>query len=92
VESFLSFLETAGGDGLDSVLLEGGAKLIACALEARSINRLFLFYAPKILGGFMHGLQPNSPLSISNPINLREIETKELGNDVLISGIVEYPK
>lgn len=91
-ESFLSFLETAGGEEIDSVLLEGGAKLIACALEARSINRLFLFYAPKIIGGFKNGLQLNSPLSISSPINLREIETRKLGNDILISGIPEYPE
>jgi len=87
---FLSFLEIAGSEEIDSVLLEGGSKLIANALEARAINRLFLFYATKILGGNAHGLQLNSPLQLSAPITLEKTETQTLGSDILLSGLVRY--
>ena len=88
-KSFLSFLEIAGEEGIDSILLEGGSKLITTALETQSINRLFLFYAPKILGGGAEGLSLNNPLSIETPIKLREIETQNFDNDILISGLLK---
>jgi diaminohydroxyphosphoribosylaminopyrimidine deaminase/5-amino-6-(5-phosphoribosylamino)uracil reductase len=91
VDSFLSFLEIAGKEEIDSVLLEGGSKLIATALKSQSVNRMFLFYAPKILGAGTDGLFLNDSLSLSNPIKLKGIETQKLGDDILLSGIVEYP-
>jgi diaminohydroxyphosphoribosylaminopyrimidine deaminase/5-amino-6-(5-phosphoribosylamino)uracil reductase len=90
-ESFLAFLEIAGKEGIDSLLIEGGAKLLATAIEAKSVNRMFLFYAPKILGGGKSGLQLNNSLSISNPVELKEIESQRLGNDILLTGIPVYP-
>ena len=90
-DSFLSFLEIAGSEGIDSVLFEGGAKLVTCALELRAVNRLFLFYAPKILGGLVHGLQLNIPLRLSNPMTLEKTETLILDDDILLNGLVRYP-
>ena len=88
-KSFLSFLEIAGEEQIDSILLEGGSKLITTALETQSINRLYLFYAPKILGGGAHGLALDNPLSIGNPIKLQEIETQNFDGDILISAILK---
>lgn len=88
-DSFLSFLEIAGEEEIDSILLEGGSKLIASALQTQSVNRLFLFYAPKIFGGNADGLALNNPLSIENAIKLKDIETQNFDGDILISGLLK---
>ena len=87
--SFLSFLEIAGSEQIDSILLEGGSKLITTALETQSTNRLFLFYAPKIFGGGKDGLCLENPLSAGNPVKLQEIETQNFDGDILISGLIK---
>lgn len=43
-------LEELGRRQMTSVLLEGGAALNAAALEAGVVDKLVLFYAPKVLG------------------------------------------
>ena len=40
-----------GSRGIDSVLVEGGAKLHASMLEAGLVNKLEVYIAPKIIGG-----------------------------------------
>jgi diaminohydroxyphosphoribosylaminopyrimidine deaminase/5-amino-6-(5-phosphoribosylamino)uracil reductase len=44
-------LEELGRREITSVLLEAGAELNGAALDAGLVDKVFLFYAPKILGG-----------------------------------------
>lgn len=44
-------MDRLGAEGLTSVLLEGGGRLIASALKAGVVDKVNLFYAPKLLGG-----------------------------------------
>ncbi|MDR0304328.1 MAG: bifunctional diaminohydroxyphosphoribosylaminopyrimidine deaminase/5-amino-6-(5-phosphoribosylamino)uracil reductase RibD [Chitinispirillales bacterium] len=89
--SFLSFLETAGKELIDSLLIEGGSRLVETAMDCKSVNRFYLFYAPKILGGGREGLiLNNSPLSIDFPIKLNEIELQNFDGDILISGLAKF--
>jgi diaminohydroxyphosphoribosylaminopyrimidine deaminase/5-amino-6-(5-phosphoribosylamino)uracil reductase len=44
-------LTELGGREITSVLLEAGAELNGAALDARCVDKVFLYYAPKILGG-----------------------------------------
>jgi diaminohydroxyphosphoribosylaminopyrimidine deaminase/5-amino-6-(5-phosphoribosylamino)uracil reductase len=44
-------MERLGGLGITSVLIEGGAMVNWAALEGRLVDKIFLYYAPKILGG-----------------------------------------
>ncbi|MEZ4526839.1 MAG: bifunctional diaminohydroxyphosphoribosylaminopyrimidine deaminase/5-amino-6-(5-phosphoribosylamino)uracil reductase RibD [Desulfobacterales bacterium] len=37
--------------GIASLLIEGGSRVIASALNARIVDKIMFFYAPKILGG-----------------------------------------
>ena len=86
-DSFLSFLEIAGEQQIDSLLVEGGSKLVETIMECRAVNRFYLFYAPKIIGGANYGLSLSNPLSIDSPIKLSEIETHNFDGDILISGL-----
>jgi diaminohydroxyphosphoribosylaminopyrimidine deaminase/5-amino-6-(5-phosphoribosylamino)uracil reductase len=44
-------LRALGARNVMSVLLEGGATVAAAALKARLVDRLLIFYAPKLIGG-----------------------------------------
>ena len=44
-------MKTLGAMGLDSVLIEGGAKLHTSALKSGIVNKLQIYIAPKIIGG-----------------------------------------
>ncbi len=44
-------LRALGKRGIMSVLIEGGATVAAAAIAARAVDRLLIFYAPKLIGG-----------------------------------------
>ncbi len=46
-----ALMELLGARGIDSVLLEGGARLHACAWEAGLVNEVVAYLAPKVVGG-----------------------------------------
>lgn len=46
-----ALMKTIGQMGLDSVLIEGGAKLHTSALKCGIVNKLQIYTAPKIMGG-----------------------------------------
>jgi diaminohydroxyphosphoribosylaminopyrimidine deaminase/5-amino-6-(5-phosphoribosylamino)uracil reductase len=74
------------------VLLEGGGSLACHILKEKLIDELNFFIAPKILGG------KNSPTPFSgagfeidqNFVRLSLFKTKKIGNDVLITSLLEY--
>jgi diaminohydroxyphosphoribosylaminopyrimidine deaminase / 5-amino-6-(5-phosphoribosylamino)uracil reductase len=74
--------------GVQSVLLEGGARVQQAALEAGMIDEVRLFVAPEALGPsgvpFSAGLGPSIP-------DLSELQTVGVGADVLITGYVHRP-
>lgn len=46
-----ALVKAIGGMGLDSVLIEGGARLNSSALASGTVNKLQIYIAPKIIGG-----------------------------------------
>lgn len=44
-------LDQLGERGIDSIFCEGGGRLGSALLQARLVDRLYLFYAPFLLGG-----------------------------------------
>lgn len=49
--SLQALMELLGREGIDSVLLEGGAQLHAAAFAAGIVQRLAVYLAPKVVGG-----------------------------------------
>lgn len=72
--------------GMKKILIEGGSELNASALEAGIVDRLYLFIAPKIIGGRdAKGVIGGKGIeSISKALNLRLMRTKRFGNDILL--------
>jgi diaminohydroxyphosphoribosylaminopyrimidine deaminase/5-amino-6-(5-phosphoribosylamino)uracil reductase len=71
-----------------SVLIEGGATVVASALEAGVVDKAYFFQAPRILGPgklFSSGLRPRT---LQTALTLKDVRHIELGEDLLTEGYV----
>jgi len=79
-----------GAMHLQSVLLEGGSTLAGEALRQGVIDKVMLFYAPKLVGGDGPGLFAGKGVArMEGAIRLRDITYTRFGEDLLIQG---YPE
>ncbi len=72
--------------GMKRILIEGGSELNAVAIGAGIVSRLYLFIAPKIIGGrdakpVIGGIGIDN---MSDAIRIRNMKMKRSGNDFLI--------
>jgi diaminohydroxyphosphoribosylaminopyrimidine deaminase / 5-amino-6-(5-phosphoribosylamino)uracil reductase len=65
--------------GVRSILCEGGGRLASALLAARTVDRLYLFHAPVVLG---EGGVPAFP-GMAAQFEGRVVEAKQLGDDTL---------
>jgi diaminohydroxyphosphoribosylaminopyrimidine deaminase/5-amino-6-(5-phosphoribosylamino)uracil reductase len=79
-----SILKTLAAEGISSVLLEGGASLVAPFVKHSFADSLHLFIAPKILGGGLNGIRFDKPLFLHQHMKLRMANVKNIGDDVLL--------
>jgi diaminohydroxyphosphoribosylaminopyrimidine deaminase/5-amino-6-(5-phosphoribosylamino)uracil reductase len=78
--------------GVNSVLLEGGGTLAWSFLQAKAVDRVAWFVAPKLLGG--NGATPLGGLGVDtmdDAIELSGLTNEWIGSDLLLSGQVVYP-
>lgn len=77
-----------GTKNITSILVEGGAEASASLLEANLVDRVYAFIAPKIIGG----RSAPGPVGgkgipdMKDAILLEDIETKNVGNSILLTG------
>jgi diaminohydroxyphosphoribosylaminopyrimidine deaminase/5-amino-6-(5-phosphoribosylamino)uracil reductase len=78
--------------GIMHVLIEGGGETIASAIEGKLVDRIYLFIAPKIIGG------RNAPTpvdgkgvkNIEQALKLDKMQVEYVGRDILVSGLMKY--
>lgn len=85
-----ALMPVLAAEGITSVLIEGGSRVIASALAAGVADKVSFFYAPKILGGddgvpVCRG--PGAGL-MADCIQVRHTRVERLGDDILIEGYV----
>ena len=79
-----------GGLGIQSLLIEGGGRVLASAFAAGIVDKVCFFYAPLILGGD-DGIPICSGRGVEHMqdcIRLERIRTRRFDDDVLIEGYV----
>ena len=86
-----ALLGTLGSLSISSLLVEGGARLMGSLIRENLVDKCFLFFAPKILGGgdgvpLAHG---EGPKKIDDCLGLKEVRLRRFGDDLLIQG---YPR
>jgi diaminohydroxyphosphoribosylaminopyrimidine deaminase/5-amino-6-(5-phosphoribosylamino)uracil reductase len=79
-------LRALADEGVQSLLLEGGPTLAASFLAADLVDRLLVFVAP-VVGG--DGPPLTAPLA--EPRRLARLESRPVGEDVLLSAYVHEP-
>lgn len=81
-----------GEMGVQSILLEGGAALAGAALAAGLIDKVALFYAPKLLGGTGTPLLAGPPPGrMHESLTLHRLSVRRSGDDILIEGYLKDP-
>ena len=79
-------VEALADDGVQSFLLEGGPTLAAAFLEQDLVDKMLVFVAPKLSG------EGSSMLAgLAAPIALTRLESRPIGDDVVIQGYVHEP-
>jgi diaminohydroxyphosphoribosylaminopyrimidine deaminase/5-amino-6-(5-phosphoribosylamino)uracil reductase len=79
-------MRALGKRDVASVLIEGGATVAAAALAARGVDRLLIFYAPKLIGG--DGRPMLGALGVRRLLHaprLGPLRVKRLATDVLLA-------
>jgi diaminohydroxyphosphoribosylaminopyrimidine deaminase/5-amino-6-(5-phosphoribosylamino)uracil reductase len=83
-----SLLKELGSRGIVRVLIEGGAEVIADAMERKLANEFYCFTAPKIIGG--RGAKSSvgglGIASIRKAIAMRQMSVSRIGPDILMHG------
>jgi diaminohydroxyphosphoribosylaminopyrimidine deaminase/5-amino-6-(5-phosphoribosylamino)uracil reductase len=73
-------LATLAGEGVQSLLLEGGPTIAAAFLADDLVDRLLVFVTPVLAGGGVPMLA-----ELTRPIDLGAPEVEKVGDDVLLS-------
>ena len=79
-------LEGLAADGVQSLLLEGGPTLAAAFLELDLVDRVLVFVAPRLSGE-----GPGMLAGLARPLDLRRLESRPVGDDVLVQAYVHEP-
>lgn len=85
-------MQKLGEMGIDSILLEGGGELNFSALEARIVQRMQCYIAPKIIGG-SEAVSPvggNGIANVNRTFVLKNKKIRLFANDILIESEVDY--
>jgi diaminohydroxyphosphoribosylaminopyrimidine deaminase/5-amino-6-(5-phosphoribosylamino)uracil reductase len=84
-------LQKLGAENVTRLLVEGGGEVNASFLLGGFAQRVAFFYAPKILGGrdARKGVAGNGVKNLSEVIQLREVEWRKLGEDLLLTARVD---
>lgn len=77
-------LQELGEKKISSLLIEGGSQTITSFLEAKLIDKVILCYVPEIFGD----KQLSFCKKLSKITWLKDIEVKQLGNNIIIEGYV----
>ncbi len=75
---------------ISSILLEGGGKLNGAMLEAGLVDRITLFFAPKLIGGNLSTFVFDGFEKMNQAVTLDEVEVETLDDNVCISGRALY--
>jgi diaminohydroxyphosphoribosylaminopyrimidine deaminase/5-amino-6-(5-phosphoribosylamino)uracil reductase len=82
-----SALDHLGGDGIGSILLEGGPHLAGTFLDAGEVDEMRLFLAPMVLGGrtARDPLEGEGVEAIADAARALTLECERVGDDLLVS-------
>ncbi|MDR3306792.1 MAG: bifunctional diaminohydroxyphosphoribosylaminopyrimidine deaminase/5-amino-6-(5-phosphoribosylamino)uracil reductase RibD [Endomicrobium sp.] len=87
-EDFGVIIKKLNSLSIKRILIEGGGEIIASALFSNAVDYIYLFVAPKIIGGrnAVPVVGGTGVKKISEALNVTEMKIKKIGSDFLITG------
>jgi diaminohydroxyphosphoribosylaminopyrimidine deaminase / 5-amino-6-(5-phosphoribosylamino)uracil reductase len=86
-------MRVLGEREISSILLEGGGRLNGAMLEAGLVDKVILFYAPKIIGGASPANFAFLGLDrMNDALQLEQVQIETFGEDVCFIGYPRYPQ
>ena len=85
---FRAVLRRLGELEITSVMIEGGATVNAAALAAHVVDKVFLYYAPKILG---EGAVPFAGAGFGDGALVKNVQVRRFGEDFAVEGYLRDP-
>ncbi len=82
----LEFLRNSKEYGIYSIMVEGGSKLSWSLLSDNLIDKLYIFYAPKIVGGDGVSMFSGGVDNLSDAYVVDVFGIKTIGEDILVKG------
>jgi diaminohydroxyphosphoribosylaminopyrimidine deaminase/5-amino-6-(5-phosphoribosylamino)uracil reductase len=85
-----ALMDRLGAMGLTSLLIEGGSRVLSSSFSTGIVDKVFFFYAPKILGGddgFPICSGPG-PEFMNQSISVNNINVRRFCDDVMIEGYI----
>jgi len=73
--------------GANAVMIDGGAETLGSFFDAGLVDEVWAFIAPIIVGGGKNAVGGHGAARIAEALKLSNIETEQLGPDLLIRGI-----
>lgn len=88
---FKQLMEKLGKKDITSLLIEGGGGVIGSALRANVVDKVLIFFAPKLLGGDdgVPICRGTGAAVMSACHHLVAIDTKRFDDDILIEGYIQ---
>ena len=86
-----ALLAALGRREIASVLLEGGAELNASMLAAGAVDKVILFFAPKLLGGWNSRpmVGGEGPARLAEALSLSELSVRRVGADLMVTAYIQ---
>ncbi|MCX5782822.1 MAG: bifunctional diaminohydroxyphosphoribosylaminopyrimidine deaminase/5-amino-6-(5-phosphoribosylamino)uracil reductase RibD [Elusimicrobia bacterium] len=88
---FKWIIEKLSDISIRKILIEGGGETIANALNDGVVNKIYVFVAPKIIGG-RDARTPVEGLGISkikDALKIKNLKIRKIGTDILIEGRIK---
>jgi diaminohydroxyphosphoribosylaminopyrimidine deaminase / 5-amino-6-(5-phosphoribosylamino)uracil reductase len=87
---WLPLLKKLAKTGIASVLIEGGATTAAGALKEKMVDKMLIFYAPKLLGGEgRYMIDSLGVQHVKQSVKLQNLKVQKSGADLLVSGYLK---
>jgi len=87
---FEPLMKRLGEMGISSVMIEGGSRINASALREAVVDKIAIFYAPRIFGGSdsVNVIGGSGVEQLSEAIAVKEMTVRRLGEDFLVEGYI----
>ncbi len=81
-------LQKLGQKNIQSVLVEGGSKIITSFLKEKLVDRMIVVIAPLIVGKGLRSVKNLGREKIKEPVSFSSLEVYNSGSDLILDGLI----